>query len=330
MGVKLGDLVEKKNLKLEDLRGKKVAIDAFNVLYQFLASIRQQGGTPLMDSKGNVTSHLQGLFSRNINLMEKGIKLVYVFDGKPPELKRKTAEIRTKAKEKAGEKYDQAALDDDEESMAKYSRQMMKLNDQMIEESKELLCAMGIPVIEAPSEAEAQCAYMCRKKDVYAVGSQDFDSLLFGAPKLILNLTLAQKRRIIGGRHVIISPYMVELNDLLEKLEVNQDELIMLGVMVGTDFNPKGLKGIGPKKGLKLLSKDPEEIFKEADFDWKEIFNIFKKIPIKKDYKLEFKEVDVEKVKEVLVAKHEFREERVENSLARINKKDEGLGKWLK
>ena len=329
MGVKLGDLVERKNLKLTDLKGKKVAIDAFNVLYQFLASIRQQDGTPLMDSNGKVTSHLVGLFSRNINLMEKGIKLVYVFDGKPPELKAKTAEIRNKNKEKASKNYEKAALDEDEEGMAKYSRQMLRLNDEMIEESRELLRAMGIPVIEAPSEAEAQCSYMCKKKDVYAVGSQDFDSLLFGAPKLILNLTLSQKRKVIGGRQVMISPYLVELNELLETLEINQDELIMFGIMVGTDFNPGGIKGIGPKKAMKLLSKRPEEIFSDVDFDWKEIYDIFKNIPVEKDYNLEFKDIDVEKVKEILVERHEFGVERVESGLAKLKKKNQGLDKWL-
>jgi flap endonuclease-1 len=330
MGVKFGDLVIdcKRNLKLESLQGKKVAVDAFNVLYQFVASIRQRDGTPLMDSRGNVTSHLQGLFSRNINLLEKGIKLVYVFDGVAPELKKKTAKIRRERKEQAGEKYEKAVLDDDDEAVSKYSKQMLRLTSEMIEESKELVKAMGIPVIEAPSEAEAQCSYMCKKKDVYCVASQDYDCLLFGTPRLALNLTLSHKRKIVGGRQIYISPYMVELKDFLEKLELNQDELIMMGIMIGTDFNPKGLKGIGPKKALKLVGKSPDEVFKDADFDWKEIYDIFAKHPVVKDYDLKFGEVDEERVKEILMSR-EFSEDRIESGLARIRKKDQGLGKWM-
>ena len=330
MGVKLGDLVIdcKRNLKLDSLQGKKVAVDAFNVLYQFVASIRQRDGTPLMDSRGNVTSHLVGLFSRNINLLEKGIKLVYVFDGVAPELKKKTAKIRKERKEKAGERYEKAVLDGDDESVSRYSKQMLRLTTEMIEESKELLKAMGIPVIEAPSEAEAQCSYMCKKKDVYCVGSQDYDCLLFGTPRLALNLTLSHKRKIIGGRQIYISPYMVELNDVLDKLELNQEELIMMGIMIGTDFNPGGIKGIGPKKALKLVGKSPDEVFKDVDFDWKEIYDIFHKHPVVKDYVLDFKEVDEEKVKEILLSR-EFSEERIESGLARVRKKDQGLGKWM-
>jgi len=321
MGVKISGLVDKRDLKLEELKGKKLAVDASNVMFQFISSIRQRDGTPLMDNEGNVTSHLVGMFSRVPNLMLKGITPVFVFDGKAPELKHKTQSMRRQRKEKAEEKYMEAAFAEDEEDMGKYSRQFGRVNKEMFEECKELLQALGLPVVQAPSEAEAQCAYMARKRKVWAAASQDYDTLLFGAPRLVLNLTLSQKRKIVGGRHVLIAPYFIDLKETLNKLELNQDELIVLGILAGTDYNPGGVKGIGPKKALKLVQsgKEFETIFEELEtnFDWKEIFDTFKEIPVD-DVKLKSAELDEQRVKELLVEKHDFSMERVESTLKKL------------
>lgn len=333
MGVKLSGLVEKKDLQWEDLAGKKLAIDASNVLFQFLSSIRQKDGTPLMDDDSNVTSHLVGLFSRVPNLMQKGIHPVFVFDGEAPALKEKVRVLRRKQKEKAQEKYMRAALHEEEEEMGKYARQFSFANADMFKESKELLQALGLPVVQAPSEAEAQCAYMAQKKLVWASASQDYDSLLFGAPRLVLNLTLSQKRKIAGGKSVYISPYLIELESVLKTLHLTQDQLIVLGILVGTDYNPGGVPGIGPKKALKLVQteKSFEKIFSQfsVDFVWKEIFDTFKHIPID-DVSLKERKLDEDKVKEILVDRHDFSLERVESTLEKLRKgKEETLKKWF-
>lgn len=334
MGLKLTDLIDRKDLKWEQLQGKKIAVDASNVLFQFISSIRQADGTPLMDNSGNVTSHLVGLFARVPNMMQKGITPIFVFDGKAPELKENVRIIRRASKEKAREKFTKAAIEEDEEALSKYSKQMTLLTSKMVEESKELLEALGLPVVQAPSEAEAQCAYMTKKRKVWATASQDYDTLLFGSPRLIQNLTLSQKRKITGGKMIYISPYLIELNDVLENLELNQDELIILAILMGTDYNPKGVKGIGPKKALKLVQsgKKFEQIFEEleTDFDWKELFKIIKEIPVI-DVELEFKDIDEEKVKDILVNRHDFSEERVNSTLKKLEKKeDTSLKKWFK
>ena len=150
MGLQISEIIPKKEIELESLKGKTLAVDAFNVIYQFLSSIRQPDGTPLQDSKGRVTSHLSGLFYRNINLLQEGIKLIYVFDGKPPALKKATQEMRQESKDEADEKYERAREEENVEEMGKYARQIVKLDKQKIEESKELLMAMGIAIIEAP------------------------------------------------------------------------------------------------------------------------------------------------------------------------------------
>lgn len=323
MGLQIGDIVPRKEVKFEDLKGKVIAIDAFNAIYQFLSSIRQADGTPLMDDKGRITSHLSGLFYRNIALLSEGIKLIYVFDGEYHALKGKTHELRQEAKDIAKEKYEKAVEDVDVESMSKYSRGFVKLNSEMIIESKELLEAMGVAVVQAPGEGEMQCAELVKMGEAYAVGSQDYDAIVVGATRLIQNLTLSRKRKTPSG-FVYISPEMIEYEKVLNELGVDADQLISLGVLVGTDFNPGGIKGIGPKKALALVrqKKYPVQIFKEVeeklDFNWQEVFEIFKKPNVKKE-KVVFPKLDEEKIKEILVEKHDFSLERVKNHIEKLH-----------
>ena len=210
MGLNIRDIVPRKELEISELKGKTVCVDAFNVLYQFLSTVRQQDGTPLMDDKKRITSHLSGLFYRNINLISDGLNLVYVFDGKPPELKGKTHEKRQEGRDIAREKYEEAKSNEDISGMKRYSMSLTRLNDGMIKESKELLEAMGIAVVQAPSEGESEAAFLSKKKDVFATASQDYDSLLFGTPRLIQNLTLARRRKTVSG-WTEIKPELIEL-----------------------------------------------------------------------------------------------------------------------
>jgi len=262
MGLQVGEIIKKEEISLEDLHGKVIAIDAFNVLYQFLTTIRQYDGSLLTDSKGRVTSHLSGLFYRMTNMMSKGIKPVFVFDGKAPDLKIKTREARKAVKLAAHEKLKAAESDAEK---AKYAGRTVVLTKELIEESKELLDALGIPVIQAPAEGEAQAAYLVQQGDAWAVGSQDYDALLFGANRLIQNLTLAKTRKLASGAVVSINPRLIDLEILLDGMEINRNQLICLGILVGTDYNPKGIPGIGQKTALKLVKEytDPATLFKE-------------------------------------------------------------------
>jgi len=322
MGLQIAEIVPRKEVKFKDLKGKIIAVDAFNALYQFLSSIRQADGTPLKDSKERVTSHLSGLLYRNVALLSEGIKLVYVFDGEYHVLKGKTHEKRGEARSVMKEKYDRAVEDKDVEAMGKYSRGLTRLNDEMISESKELLEAMGVAVVQAPGEGEMQASELVKSGDAYAVASQDYDSLVVGADRLIQNLTLARKRRTVSGS-VDINPEMIEHQSVLNHLDINGDQLICLAILVGTDFNPGGVRGIGPKKALTLVKskKYPVAIFEEVeaklDFDWKVIFEIFKKPNVKRT-SFEFPKVNEEKIKELLVDEHGFSGERIEKQLEKL------------
>ena len=344
MGLQVGEIIPKKDILIEDLQGKVIAVDAFNTLYQFLSNIRQLDGTPLMDSKGKITSHLSGLFYRTINLMSRGLKLVFVFDGKAPELKHGTHEKRESIKQEAERRYEEAKEKGIEEEMGKYAKQFTRLDSNMIKESKELIEALGLTAIQAPSEGEAQAAFISKKGDAYAVSSQDYDAMLFSAPRLIQNLTLARKRRLPNGSFVSIQPQLIELDNVLKTLDLSHEQLICLGILVGTDYNPGGIKGIGQKRALEIVKKhkSADKIFKEIEkepkyqinFEWQKIFELFKEPKVTKDYSIKFKKVNEDALRKILTERHDFSEERINSALEKLEKqketlKQQGLNKWF-
>lgn len=345
MGLSIKDIIPRKEIGLVELKGKIVCVDAFNTLYQFLSTIRQPDGTPLMDDKQRITSHLSGLFYRNVSLLSEGLRLVYVFDGEPPELKGKTHAKRKAGRDLAKGKYEDAKKSGDFSAMKRYSGQLVRLDDEIISESKELLEALGIFVVQAPSEGEAEAAHLAKMDGCYAAASQDYDSLLFGAPRLVRNLTLAKRRKTYTG-WVEIKPEMIELRDVLDKLEINLDQLICLGILIGTDYNPKGVPGIGQKRALELVQKfkQPVLIFKEVEerilglpeedrFDWQEVFELFHKHDVA-NVEVVLPKIDEAKIKEILVGRHQFSEERVNKQLEKLRKavklqQQKGLDKWF-
>ncbi len=327
MGLQISEIISKKQISFSDLKDKIIAVDAFNAIYQFLTTIRQPDGTPLRDSKGNVSSHLSGLFYRNMRLILEGIKLIYVFDGEAPELKSRTWEKRKKIKEQYKEKYEEAKTKEDIKGMGKYAKSDVNLDEQKIKESKELLSAMGVAIVQAPGEGEAQASYLAQKKDIYAVASQDYDCLMFEAPKLIQNLSMARKRKTFSGYSEVF-PQIIELKKVLKELGINQEQLICLGILCGTDYNVGGVKGLGPKKSLKFVKefKTKEEIFKavekneklELNFEWKEIYSEISKPKINKKFKVEFPKIDRKRIKKILM-KYEFSENRIDKQLQKLD-----------
>jgi len=330
VGVNLKELIPdsaKKTLELVELKGKVVSIDGYNALYQFLTAIRQPDGTPLKDSKGRITSHLSGLFYRTINLMEHGIKPVYVFDGKPPELKAIEIARRKKVKEEAVKKYEEALVKGDLEAAKRYAQMASKLTEDMVETAKKLLTAMGIPWVQAPAEGEAQAAYMAARGDVWAAGSQDYDSLLFGAPKLVRNLTITGRRKLPRKDvYIEIKPELIYLDKLLSSLGISREQLIDIAILLGTDYNPEGVKGVGSKTALKYIKTygSLEKVLKviKADFpvDPLKIKEYFLKPPVTDNYSIEWKEPNRDEVVKILVYEHDFSETRVNNALNRLEK----------
>ncbi len=326
MGVNLRDIVPKKVVKLEDLSGKSVAIDAFNAIYQFLSIIRQPDGTPLQDSSGKVTSHLSGLLYRTSNLVEMGIKPIYVFDGAPPVFKREEIERRKQIKVEAAVHYDKAVAKGDTAKMRMFAQATTSMKNYMKEDSQKLLELMGLPWIRAPSEGEAQAAHMTRKGETDYCASQDYDSLLFGAPLLLRNVTISGRRKLPSKNiYVDIVPEVISLKDVLKECGITYEQLIDVGILIGTDFNPDGIKGLGPKTALKLIKQhgtlgNTLPHIKNAEFPHPptEIREIFLHPDITDNYKLEFREPDVEGVVDFLVREKEFSEDRVRKALEKM------------
>ncbi len=344
MGTKIKDIIVHKEVTIQDLAGKMLVVDTFNVLYQFLTTIRQRDGSLLTDSKGRVTSHLTGLFSRTTKLMQHGLKLAFVFDGGPPRLKQAESARRKEKKQEALQEYEVAKERKDIEGMKKFAARTTSLTKEMITDAQELITALGLPMIQAPSEGEAQAAFMVKQGHAYAEISQDMDCLMFGVPKLVRNLTITERKKMPGRlAYETIKPELIDLEENLNLLKITQEQLIALGMLVGTDYNPGGIKGICPKNALKLVHKWKENfagMFAEVKWDehcvtsWQEVFGTIKNIPVNKEYELQWKPIDEEKLISLLVEQHDFSRERIENTLETLGKEKQkkeqkGLGGWI-
>ena len=333
MGTQIGKILAncRQNIAISDLSGNTIGFDAYNTIYAFLARIRDQstGGGYFTDSEGHVTSHLLGLFPRLTHFLQHNIKPVFIFDGKPPLLKAKEITYRKKRKKIAETKRDAAIADGRLEEASKYAQATSRITPEILKDAKTLLQLLGIPFIQAPSEAEAQGALMNQNGLIQAMASQDYDSFLFGCPVVIRNLGVSQRRKIPNQQRFInISTEKIVFNDLLKELELeSREQLILLGILVGTDYNPKGIKGIGPKTALKLVKKYPSfkslQEYLESKYNLKEalpyslstLFDCFKSPESDSNLNFTFSKPQISKLSEFLVDDRDFKPERIQNSL---------------
>ena len=340
MGLNLKELVVREKTTLESFSSKVIAVDAYNAIYQFLASIRGPDGLQLSDSEGRITSHLSGLLYRNINFLSLGIKPVYVFDGKPPSLKTAEIERRKQIKKDATVKYEKAIAEGNMEDARKFAQQTTSMKDGMVKESKQILSYFGIPCIDAPSEGEATAAHLTNTGQAYASASQDFDSILCGAKRLIRNFTNSGRRKIPNrNTYVEIEPEIIETQKTLDSLKITREQLVDVGILIGTDFNPNGFDRIGPKTALKMIKQhsrleDIPQIQEQLqEIDYEQIRKIFLE-PIVADVdEIVFGNVDYEGMTNYLVKERSFSEERIQSSLNRLKKalekKSHNLDQWF-
>ncbi|MGC1929264.1 MAG: flap endonuclease-1 [Candidatus Nitrosopolaris sp.] len=340
MGLDLKPFVMPSPIVISELANKVIAVDAHNAIYQFLATIRGPIGELLTNNKGDVTSHLSGLFYRNINLLADNLKLIYIFDGKPSLLKSKEIERRRQAKEEASQKYQEAMTEGRFEDARKYSQATSILTDKMIEESKKILNLLGIPYIQAPSEGEATAAHLTKSDLAYTCASQDYDSILFGAKRLTRNLAISGKRKVPNrNMYVEVQIEMIEHQQVLDQTKLTQEQLIDVGILIGTDFNPGGVPGIGPKTGLKLIREygKLENVEKIKDtlsgIPYQEIRDIFLRPAVSNADNVEFTEVRHEDIINFLCIEKNFSTDRVTGSLEKLKKsiaqRSQSLEKWF-
>jgi len=338
LGVNLTPIVIKRVVSLDELRGRSFAVDAFVVLHQFLALIRGRDGSPLTDSEGRVTSHLVGLAFRTTRLIaDYSMRLVFVFDGRPPKLKRAEVEGRREAREKSEKEYRVAVAAGDYK--AAFSKAVMtgRLTSEGVADAKRLLDLLGIPWVQAPSEGEAQAAYMAARGDVWASNSQDYDSLLFGAPRLVRYITIQGEEWLPSkGRARKLKPEIIELEGLLKGIGVTRGQLIDLSILIGTDFN-RGVRGIGPKTALKLIKSHgsieglPPEIVAKLPPDVDTIRRIYLEPNVTDVYSLEEGGLDEEGLYGFLCGERSFSRERVETMVSRMRRArgQSNLSRWV-
>jgi flap endonuclease-1 len=323
LGVLLTPIIVKETLSLEALHGASLAVDGQGELYQFLALIRLRDGTPLRDSTGRVTSHLSGLFYRTTRLIaDHALKLVFVFDGTPPALKAAEIERRRAIRQRYDDEHAEALRAGDLARAYSKSTMTSRLTRDMVAEARELLRLLGIPCVQAPSEAEAQAAHMAAAGDVWAAASKDYDSLLFGAPRVVRFLTISGREFLPSqGVSRPIVPELIELDRFLEASGISRAQLVDVAILVGTDFND-GVPGIGPKKALKLvrdygtIDRMPDEVRRAAG-DTDAIRRIYLEPATTGEYDIGVREPDIPGVIAFLCGEREFSKDRVTAALER-------------
>ena len=340
MGLNLKDLIVKEKTTLEAFSTRVIAIDAYNAIYQFLASIRGPDGLQLMDSQGRVTSHLSGLLYRNVNFLSLGIKPVYVFDGKAPSLKAAEIQRRKQIKKDATIKYERAIAEGNMEDARKFAQQTTSMRDGMVKESKKLLECFGIPYIDAQSEGEATAAHLTNTGQAYASASQDYDSILCGAKRLVRNFTSSGRRRIPNSNtYIDVVPEVIQTQKVLDALGLTREKLIDVGILIGTDFNPNGFERIGPKTAIKMIRKhsrleDVPQIQEQLQkIDFEQIREIFLNPKVTDVKEIVFEKVDYEAITGYLVKERSFSNDRVNSTLNRLKraleKKSQNLEQWF-
>jgi flap endonuclease-1 len=340
MGVMLTPILKREQTSLKALKGTSFAIDASIEIHQFLALIRKRDGSLFTDSQGRVTSHLIGLLTRTSRLIaDFEMKPVFVFDGSPNPLKRRTIETRREARKKAEVEYVEAVSKKDYAKAWSKAVMTGRVTGSVLEDSKRLLTLMGVPWLEALEDAEAQASYMAARGDVWAVGSKDYDCLLYGAPILARYLTLTGREWLPAQqRSRPLIPELIKLSENLVLLQITREQLVDLAILVGTDFN-QGVKGIGPKKALKLvrsygsIEKMPEEIRSKLTEDLNSVRRVFLKPRVLEKYVLKRFPPDREGLVKFLSDERDFNKNRVERLIERLNwrsgKIDAGLENWL-
>jgi len=313
-------------LKETDMKtyfGRKVAIDASMSLYQFLIAVRSEGAQ-LTSVDGETTSHLVGIFYRTIRLLENGIKPVYVFDGKPPEMKSGELGKRMEKRAEAQKALDKATEAGDAAEVDKFTKRLVKVTRHHSDEAKQLLSLMGVPYIEAPCEAEAQCAALVKAGKVFATATEDMDALTFGSNVLLRHLTFSEARKIPIQE--------IHFNKVLEALELNNNEFIDFCILMGCDYTDS-IRGVGPKKSIELIKKHRsiEEILKNLDKDkypppenWnyqgaRDLF-LNPEVADSENIELKWNEPDEEGMVKFLCGDRQFSEDRVRNGVKKLQK----------
>ncbi|KKM76340.1 hypothetical protein LCGC14_1381090 [marine sediment metagenome] len=287
MGVKLQNIINREVIGFQQLAGKIISVDAPNIIMAlFNFTLKNPDGSPanlILDRTQRPISHLYGLLYRLNFYYSKKFFPIFCFDGRDSELKRLITKDQLKDFRFTQNWYESALKSGNREKAKEIALSKEYLWQNIMLESKQLLGALGVPYIESPASAESQCAYLVKQGVATHSNSQDFDSLLFGCPSLLQNLSKSLRRKVQGKwTYNKVTPFHTNLSKNLKRLKINQFQLVDMGLLIGTDYFP-GIKGIGPKKALIYIKKylQVESIIREEkkQFDFSKLTSeIIKKV----------------------------------------------------
>ena len=278
----------------------------------------------LMNEAGEVTSHILGMWYRTLKFLESGIRPAYVFDGKPPVLKSGELAKRQAAKEKATKELGEAQEAGNTEDVDRFARRTVRMDKTHVEDCKRLLRLMGMPVVEAPCEAEAQCAALAKAGKVYAAASEDMDTLTFGSPRLVRKLWASEAAKI---------PVLeIDLEKALAGLELTYPQFIDVCILAGCDYC-EPIKGIAATTAYRLVKKendlmaviaslDQEKHPVPKDCDYQQVRDLFLKPEVLDPETVELKwgEPDKDGLLKFLVEEKGFNAQRIESGIAKLMK----------
>lgn len=305
------------------LRGKVIAIDALPAIYQMLAVIRDERGFFLRDSRGRITSHLVGLFNRTVRLLEEGVIPVFVFDGPPHPLRRKTLAQRREERERWWSEFVRAVEEGRRDEAVKLGKRAMIATREIVQSARRLLELMGAPVIQAPHDAEAQCAYIVKQGDAWCAATRDWDAFLFGCPRVLMHFKLSVSPSDWP------KPRLYELEEFVRRSGITREMLVEIAILLGTDLNPGGVKGVGIKTALHLVRSfgTVERMIRAGRVKWiwedvtpEQIRRYFLEPPVLTRYDLRWREPDEDALIEFLVEEHDFNRERVLRRLTALKR----------
>lgn len=315
MGSALGSIVEKRNRELKTMGGSVAVVDGYIQLHQFLNSIRDhETGEYLKNENGDVTSHLVGWFYRFGSVIDAGIRPVVIFDGGYPDLKQDEVDSRQESRQKAQQKFEEAKEEGDTEKMKKYAAQRISVDEDIVESTKELLDAMGIPTYIAPSEADPQCVQLMKEGVADYSITQDYDHLLYGADYILQNFNKD-------------SGDVISLQETLENNELSHEELVWYGILLGTDYNSSP-HGVGPKRAMNIINGSDDfgdvisgaQSYDDIDVDtWWEVHDWFESPDVDEGLDPTWEKPDTELLRDMLINKYEFSENRVNSKLEGID-----------
>ena len=327
MGVFLTPLINKMQMPRTGLQGKVLAVDGNGMLYGFLATFRRPDGDLFRDSRGDVTSHLQGVVRIAVSLVaDSGIKPVFVFDGEPPVLKKEELDRRRALNERYAREYEEARKAGLMEAAFSKAVKAARITRSMTADAGRLLDLLGIPNVQAPSEGEAQAAFMVKRGDAWAVAGRDYDTLLFGASRMVTLNFLPNRNLLSGGEEPgMPSAQLVDLEEMLGRHHITREQLIDVAILIGNDFN-HGVRGMSTRQALGLVKKYrnieglPPELKMKVSKNYREVRDFFSNPPVTDGYRTRFGEVDENGLYDFLLKEKDFPPEAIERAVEKMRK----------